>query len=744
MKKILMTQLFLAVMVTSIWALAFSSDGDTPPPLEGADKAGGGSRTGMFNVLDYGAVGNGKSDDTPAIQAAINAGMSSGGGVVYFPPGLYKITEGLSVEFSGTSVAQLDFQGAGKHTSRLLYFASGSEDLLEIDCWDGTSKSFNIRDLGFSLASGVGGNGLSIWNASRGEINNCYIYGFARGAGIKFDAAKNKHGDLCRVVGTYVGACRDGIWSDCSGSSGSYCNANLISNCTIISNIRYDVLFSNSGGIPRKAGGHFIDNTWIQCLTEGTHGVFIADDVSSVKMSNTNLDGSIAATVVSISPSSKNTRLSNVIADGKFDDRSGKSHFSSCYSSVSGDVTSYKAVYDVVAFGAIGDGSTDDAKAIQSALDACIAAGSGTIYFPPRDYALGSGLRVLRPSAGTVSQIVIDAYGARVIASEDLGEPVLRIGSTGQDIDQVIVRGGTWGFDGRGAFSDPNSACIKIVNGTGITMYDVTVLNGHDGLLLAAGATFENAYNIFYNSSIRTCLNAIHLDCESKEGMVKENLFHGGRISYAQGSYDASSGTAISLTVVDDPSHLMSGNRFVDMSVECSMVVNKPQLIFDEHGSWNQFIRLQNEGFPTPLMKFGVETKWDLWDGAVSDNQNTGTDEVVAAADQGKVTLRMFPEVNSLAAKVRIYDLPDPTPSVGNVEIMKFLAGSGSAVITQLKDGVPNQTVTLVCLGGTNFPKIYDGGNFNLSADWVPGIDDTLTLFTNTGAEWIEVSRSNN
>ena len=701
MKKILMTALFLAVMSASIWALAFSSDGDTPPLLDGADQAGGSSPTGVYNVLDFGASGNGKTDDTPAIRAAINAVMSSGGGVVYFPPGLFKITDGLTVDFSGSSVAQIDFRGAGKHTSRLLFFASGSEALLEIDCWDGTSKSFNIRDLGFSLASGQGGNGISIWNASRGEINNCYVYGFSMGAGIKFDAADKKHGDLCRVVGTYVGACRDGIWSDCSGSSGSYCNANFISNCTIINNNRYDVLFSNSGGIPRKAGGHFIDNTWIQCLTEGTHGIFIADDVSSVKISNTNLDGSTGATVVSISPHSKNTRLSNVVADGKFEDRSGKSHFSSCYSSFSGDVTSYKDVFDVVVFGAAGDGSTDDVKAIQSALDACIAAGSGTVFFPPRDYVIGTGLKVSRSSAGDCRHIVIDAYGARVIASGELGEPVLSIGSAGKQIDHVILRGGTWGFDGVGAFSNQNSACIKITNGTGITMYDVEVLNGHDGLLLAADATFGNSNNNFYNSSIKTCLNGIHLDCESQDGWIKKNLFHGGRISYAPGGYDASSGAAISITAVEDAAGLMTGNRFVDISVECSLVVNQPRMIFDDHGSGNQFIRLLNEGFPGPL-------------------------------------------VYSMGAKVRACNSPDPAPSVGNVEILKFLAGSGTTVISQLEDGVPNQTVTLVCLVDANPPKIFDGGKFKLSADWIPGLDDTLTLFTNTGTEWIEVSRSDN
>ena len=43
------------------------------------------------NVLDYGAVGDGVANDQPAIQAAINAANTQGGGIVYFPVGTYLI-----------------------------------------------------------------------------------------------------------------------------------------------------------------------------------------------------------------------------------------------------------------------------------------------------------------------------------------------------------------------------------------------------------------------------------------------------------------------------------------------------------------------------------------------------------------------------------------------------------------------------------------------------------------------------
>jgi hypothetical protein len=65
--------------------------------------------TDVVSVKDFGAVGDGVTDDTAAIQAAINsvshttwqgstaAMYTKGGGTVYFPPGRYRITQTLLV-----------------------------------------------------------------------------------------------------------------------------------------------------------------------------------------------------------------------------------------------------------------------------------------------------------------------------------------------------------------------------------------------------------------------------------------------------------------------------------------------------------------------------------------------------------------------------------------------------------------------------------------------------------------------
>ena len=49
-------------------------------------------------------------------------------------------------------------------------------------------------------------------------------------------------------------------------------------------------------------------------------------------------------------------------------------------------------VFDVLDFGAVGDGSTDDAAAFQAAIDAADTAGGGTVWIPDSNYALGTAL----------------------------------------------------------------------------------------------------------------------------------------------------------------------------------------------------------------------------------------------------------------------------------------------------------------------------------------------------------------
>ncbi|WP_309252396.1 glycosyl hydrolase family 28-related protein [Paenibacillus spongiae] len=82
-----------------------------------------------YDVMDYGAAGNGMTDDRAAIQSAINAAQSAGGGVVFLPKGTYAVSGTLTITghnvglagVGGSSVIQCTF-AAGN----IIYFGGTS------------------------------------------------------------------------------------------------------------------------------------------------------------------------------------------------------------------------------------------------------------------------------------------------------------------------------------------------------------------------------------------------------------------------------------------------------------------------------------------------------------------------------------------------------------------------------------------------------------------------------------------
>jgi polygalacturonase len=58
-------------------------------PAAGQAAAANGSTAAWFSVRNYGAAGDGKTLDSPAINRAIEAAAAAGGGTVYFPAGVY-------------------------------------------------------------------------------------------------------------------------------------------------------------------------------------------------------------------------------------------------------------------------------------------------------------------------------------------------------------------------------------------------------------------------------------------------------------------------------------------------------------------------------------------------------------------------------------------------------------------------------------------------------------------------------
>lgn len=106
----------------------------------------------VYNVKDYGAVGDGVTDDTAAIQAAIDAAEASDNrGILYFPPGDYICTSEINIQASNIHI-----QGSGAFLSGIEFNVSGTNGLYVGEKTIGGSfPGFTMRDISITAnASG--------------------------------------------------------------------------------------------------------------------------------------------------------------------------------------------------------------------------------------------------------------------------------------------------------------------------------------------------------------------------------------------------------------------------------------------------------------------------------------------------------------------------------------------------------------------------------------------------------------
>jgi hypothetical protein len=98
-----------------------------------AQPRGDGTRPSIFNPRSFGAVGDGKTKDSPSVQRAIDTCTASGGGMVYLSPGTYlcgtivlKSNVTLYLEAGATIMGSADIND---YQPRHLIYASGAQNV---------------------------------------------------------------------------------------------------------------------------------------------------------------------------------------------------------------------------------------------------------------------------------------------------------------------------------------------------------------------------------------------------------------------------------------------------------------------------------------------------------------------------------------------------------------------------------------------------------------------------------------
>lgn len=138
------------------------------------------TRAGWYDVRDYGAVGNGTTDDTAAIQAAIDATVATKGGTVFFPPGRFKLTSALDLGTFSRNFLTLQGSGAGdmfgandlSGTTTLVQTSTTADGL---SCYGTLGLTINdLRVAGPKSGSGIGvrlsGYGAASFNVQMSNV----------------------------------------------------------------------------------------------------------------------------------------------------------------------------------------------------------------------------------------------------------------------------------------------------------------------------------------------------------------------------------------------------------------------------------------------------------------------------------------------------------------------------------------------------------------------------------------------
>lgn len=173
--------------------------------------------------------------------------------------------------------------------------------------------------------------------------------------------------------------------------------------------------------------------------------------------------------------------------------------FASGYSEVGNQNKTYAEpkVYNIKDFGAKGDGKTDDASAIQKTIDACSAAGGGTVLVPAGSiflagpFDLKSFINFHVEANATVLANPSEAVYTKSAFRENKGEGTVWIG--GEKIEQVTISGGGT-IDGNGVsfmgaelddsyvlkpfnIIDPRPHVLTLVGVKNLQIRDLTIRN---------------------------------------------------------------------------------------------------------------------------------------------------------------------------------------------------------------------------------------------------------------------------
>lgn len=195
----------------------YSPDGEGLSTVDAAGRVeiisagpGQGGTPDWFNVKAFGATGDGTTDDTAAIQAAISA-VPATGGVVYFPAATGYLLN--SVSLSITTAATILLGDGAENTKLLIGTSFSGTAAVSITAYNCQVRDLSVSGNSTTTTTNPVANGIEISGVRRAKINRCSFFN-VNGWAIEIKATTAS--GTSNPVGTqleqiYTGSCAGGI-----------------------------------------------------------------------------------------------------------------------------------------------------------------------------------------------------------------------------------------------------------------------------------------------------------------------------------------------------------------------------------------------------------------------------------------------------------------------------------------------------------------------------------------------------
>lgn len=269
----------------------------------------------VFDVKAYGATGNGSTDDTAAVQSAVDAAQAAGGGIVWFPKGTYKLVTNPIKLYSGTGATLVSYQnitlagtGGSITGGSILQQTTTGVDVIQglNDSASATGQTLNLNFINFAVQWGTvtltnSGNGIYFKQGTAGSLSFQQMYmenilasnfGGSGKYGFNFESMIVSTLNTCQAVD-----CANGFFWNGSANAGNY--NSVSTSVTVMS------CYANMGA--NAVNGYRINDatymTFIGCACDysgsnGTGSSYLVEGSNGISFVScgTELDGTVTLT----------------------------------------------------------------------------------------------------------------------------------------------------------------------------------------------------------------------------------------------------------------------------------------------------------------------------------------------------------------------------------------------------------------------------------------------------------------